>query len=103
MIHQFNTQALIAILYSAIGIFVIIYNTMKKETFEPIYILYGCLWPLVLWFQLLILIFTSHADIRRTKAIKGKPNYFDTFEGKQAHPDLINRTKRRGKTAIKRT
>jgi hypothetical protein len=103
MIHPFNTQQIIAIIYAIGIVLTTLYNMYVFEDFQPIYLVYGCIWPLVLWFKVLILIFSYHVDLRSTKKIKHKPSYFDTFEGKQAHPDLKHRVRRYRETTIKRT
>jgi len=102
MIEPINTSTLIVLVYAIISIFRVIHHIAKHNNFEPVFILLGFIWPIILFAEFLILILEGHDDRRKHKKIKSEPHYFETFEGK-AHTHIIRGTHARGKKSTKRT
>lgn len=110
MIHPFNIKLVISILYIAIGIIVMLYYAQRHDQFMSICLVFGALWPIVLFFEFLTYTLQAHEDRRIYKQIKNKAHFFETYRGK-IHPDLQagvhkepkRKIKRRGDPRVKKT
>lgn len=87
MIRPIDIKLVISLFYIAIMLFVMLYNTLKEDRFQSIFLLYGALWPLVLWFVLLTSILEGHADRKKFQKVQNKAHFFDTHKG-EIHPEL---------------
>jgi hypothetical protein len=63
------------------------YYTIREDQFKIIFILFGAIWPLVLWFELLTSILQDYADWKKCREIRNKAHYFNSHQG-ELHPEL---------------